>query len=152
MKTKVTEYNIRLLSHKDQVRFALFCAKQVEQIKPEAINCIRVVEKWLDGKATAEECKQVYTAYYATTNATYATTNATNYAAYTAANAATYAANAAANAATAATYATNAATYAANAAATTAATKQDVVRQQEVYLYELLHIDDIVEKELLGGE
>jgi len=142
MKTKVTKDNIRLLSHKDKVRFALFCAKQNEQIKPEAINCIRVVEKWLDGKATTEECEQAYAAN--ATNATYAAYVATNYAAYIA----TYAAYAA----YAATYATNAAAYAANYAANATTTKQDIVRQQEVYLYELLHIDDIVEKELLSEE
>ena len=48
------------LSHKDQVRFALFCAYQVEYIwcnEPDFINAIKLAELWLENKATAEECK-----------------------------------------------------------------------------------------------
>ena len=89
----ITTSELEKLSHRDQVRFALFCANQVIHLTDikEGKVAIEVTERWLEGKATKEECK----------TATYA------YAAYTA-NAATYA--------NTATYATYAATLAVNAA------------------------------------
>jgi len=146
MKTKVIRENIKLLSHKDKVRFALFCAKQVVQPTgiPEAHKCIRVVELWLDGKATTDDCKRAaYTADAVAAN--YAAHAATNvaYAAYAAnANAAT---NAAARAAACTAYACTA--YAANDTAASS-----VRPAQERYLYELIYINDIVEQVLLDNK
>ena len=130
MKTKVTVDNIKLLSHKDIVRFALFCTKQVDSKTPEAIACIRVVERWLVGKATSDECHAA--AAVASANAAYT--------AYAAAHAAVHVAAAAYAAAAAATRAA----YAANAAHTARAA-------QERYLYELLNINDIIEQTLLAN-
>ena len=51
--------DIDKLSHKDKVRFALFCAKQVIHLtKAKEVHlCIEVVESWLVGKATKKECR-----------------------------------------------------------------------------------------------
>ena len=124
-KKKSPEKNdIQLLSNKDVVRFALFCARQVEDDWkgiPECKAAIEVAERWLEGKATKEECKDAAYAAYA----------AAAYAAYAYA-----AANAAANAAFAA------AAY---------ANKEKTVGEQWEYYNELLHFDEIAEKALLGG-
>ncbi len=50
----------------------------MEQVVPEAIEAIRVVELWLDGKATADECRAAAHAARATydANATYDATAA----------------------------------------------------------------------------
>ena len=125
MKTKVTQYNIGLLSHKDMVRFALFCAKQVDSKAPEAIACVDVVERWLVGEATSDECNaaaNAANAYYV--GAAYYAARAAYYTAYTA------------------NYATDAAHAAYSTAHNTA---------QARYLYELLHINDIIEQTLLAN-
>jgi hypothetical protein len=128
------------LSHKDCVLFTLFCAKQIEykwKNFPECIKAIEKVERWLEGKATAEECKNAAAAARAAANA-----NA-DAAAYAAA-AARAAANANADAAAyAAAYA--AAAYAAYAVASAAAIKET----QMNYLYELLYINEIFEDRVL---
>ena len=101
---QITSKELKLLSHNFQVRFALFCAYQVEDKwinTPEAVEATRITELWLDGKASNEECKVTAKAAAHAANAAYAAT----YAAANAAYAAAYAANAAANA----VYATNAA-------------------------------------------
>jgi len=126
---------IELLSHKDKVRFALFCAKQVEQTVPEAIDCIRVVERWLDGKASADECRRVADAVANANAAAAAYCAATNAVAYAA-----YAANVAAIVANARTAYAN--------AAHIANTKQ----AQMEYLYELVHINEIIENVLLCNQ
>jgi hypothetical protein len=137
MRTKATIYNISKLSRKDIVRFALFCAKQANSKAPEAIACINVVERWLDNKATSDECRAAANATFAAdaADAAYAAADAADATAYATAYAA---ASCAADAAADAAYA--AANAAARAAARTA---------QEQYLYELLHIDDIIEQTLL---
>jgi hypothetical protein len=122
---KREEY-LKQLSHRDCVLFALFCAKQVKPTLPEAIKAIEVTERWLEGKATREECR----------DAAYAA-NAAN----AVVNAAAYAANAA-NAAYAA-YAAAYATYATDATA--------LKEAQMEYLYELLYVDEIFEQKVLGG-
>jgi len=146
MKTKITEYNIRLLSHKDKVRFALFCAKQVKyKIKDiEGFNCIRMVEKWLDGKATSNDCRIAADLAYDVANGEdgIGRLNAEQYATYTS------------YCATHVTMSNNAsgvchtAEYARN---TISHNTNNAKEEQEKYLYELIHLDDIVEKELLGG-
>ena len=88
----ITESDLKLLSHRQQVQFAVFCAKQLEFIwknEPACVAAVATAEAWLEGKATAEECRRA--AYKAAYNAA----NAAAYAAY-AANAAYAAANAAA--------------------------------------------------------
>ena len=131
-RTEITKKNINLLLHKDKVRFALFCAKQVKQTKLEAIECIRIVELWLDGKATMDECRAAATAAYYAVYAANVASHVSVYAtAYTAAYAVTDAHRSTA-------YATR---YASN-------TKHEVIKQEE-YLYELIHINEIVEQILL---
>ena len=59
---RITINNIKGLSHKDQVRFALFCSYQVKykwKDIPSCVEAIRVTELWLEGKATAQECHTV---------------------------------------------------------------------------------------------
>ena len=161
--------NINKLSHKDKVRFALFCARQVEHIwksVPEAVEAVKVTELWLIGKATSEECSAnaadaadaaTYAAAYAAANAAYAA-NAAAYAAvaYTAYAAANAAADAAADAADAVAYTAYAAAYAAvaytaAADAADAATYADTKIEQMEYLSDLLHLDSIFENVLLGA-
>ena len=66
-------------THDTQVRFALFCAKEaqkyVEKPKPESLKAIETVERFLLGKATAEECKAAAAAAtpFAASYAAYAT-------------------------------------------------------------------------------
>jgi len=125
---KVSEEELLLLSHKDCVRFAVFCAEQVrdswENI-PECVAAIETVERWLEGKATEEECWKAANAARA---AHYA--NTAYYAAYAVAYAAAYAAHTGANAA----YARN----------------PHLIEAQWEYYNELLYFDDIAEKLLLG--
>jgi len=91
------------LSHKNKVRFALFCAKQVKHLmnSKKATQAIDIVELFLEDKATAEECRKASTVTYAsaayTTSAAAAATAASaSYAAHTAtAVSASYAAHAA---------------------------------------------------------
>ena len=131
----VSEKELSLLSHKDCVRFALFCAEQVRDSWkdiPECVAAIETTERWLEGKASAEECWKAANA--ANAAATYATS--ASYTAYAAAYA-TYAAHTAA-------YATSdAADYAAHG-------KPHLIDAQRNYYEELLYFDDIAEKLLLG--
>ena len=150
---RVSEEELLLLSHKDCVRFALFCAEQVKEGWkgiPECFVAIETAERWLEGKASAEECRNAthvadaarYAAHYA---------NTTAYDAYYAAYAAAYAAYAASAASDAAAYAYAAARAAHYATATYAAKKSHLIEAQWEYYLELLHFDDIAEKLLLGG-
>ena len=113
------ELYLKKLDHKNQVRFALRCAKSVAQ-NPAGARCIEVVELWLDGRASAEECRQ----------AAYAAADAADAAAYAA-----YAAYAADAAACAAAYAADAAD----------AIKKDLMR----YLWELVNVDSVIYETIL---
>jgi hypothetical protein len=56
---RITVNNLKGLSHKDQVRFALFCANQVKdkwKHIPSSVEAIRLTELWLEGKATTDDC------------------------------------------------------------------------------------------------
>ena len=144
----VSEEKLVLLSHKDCVRFALFCAEQVKEGWkgiPECVVAIETVERWLKGKAAEEECVNAAYTASAAANAAYAAAVAAN-AAYTAAVAAYSAAYA--DAAHAAVHAANAAYYATSAAADG---KSHLIEAQRNYYLELLHFDDIAEKLLLGA-
>jgi len=155
----VRKKELLLLSQQDCVRFAIFCAEQVKEDWeniPECVNAINIVERWLEGKATEDECKVAAHAAYAAADAA-----ADAYAASAAANAA-YAASAAADAAAIAAYSASHATYAtyaayayyaADAASTAYAADGNphFINAQWNYYNELLHFDDIAEKALLGG-
>ena len=81
---QIQEKDLQILTHKQQVQFAIFCAKQVEYLwnkKPACVKAIQTAEAWLAGKATAEECRS---AARAAANATYAAAYATYAAAYAA--------------------------------------------------------------------
>ena len=153
-----SQQDLSKLPHTLQVYFALICAKQVAHlVKPEhKVACdkaLETAELWLDGKATAEECKTAANAAYAAYAAAYAAAaNAAADAAAYAAYAAAYAAAATADAAYAANAAANAAAYAAYAAyAYTADTdKQAIIEAQWVYYKELLAFETIVEDVLLA--
>jgi len=137
------EEELELLSHKDIVRFALFCAEQVKEGWkgiPECVVAIETVERWLKGKAAEEECVNAASAASAA--------NAAADVAYTAASAA---ASAAADVAYTAAYAAVHAANAAYAASHAAAGKSHLIDAQWNYYLELLHFDDIAEKALLGG-
>jgi len=142
----VSEEELLLLPQQDCVRFALFCAEQVRDSWkgiPECVSAIETAERWLEGKASVEECKV----------AAYAAYDAAYYAAY-AAYAAVHAARAVARATRAAVHAANAA-YAADAShaaayAAYANGKPHLIDAQWEYYNELLHFDDIAEKLLLG--
>ena len=146
------EEELELLSHKDIVRFALFCAEQVRDSWkgiPECVVAVETTERWLEGKASAEECRVATRAAYYACAATRAA-NATTRAATRAAYAAYYAANAAYAASHAAyAYATSSAANAASYAAY-ANGKPSLIEAQWHYYQELLHFDDIAEKTLLG--
>jgi len=138
----ITLSELQKLSHKNQVRFALFCAKTVSHLNlnHETQLAIKTVELWLDNKATAEECEKAADAAYADADATDAARAATD-----AAYAAGYAAYADADAAA---YAARAATDAAYAVARAARNK--AIQAQREHYNELLHIDRIFEKVALG--
>ena len=171
---KVSNKELSLLSQQDCVRFALFCAEQVRDSWkgiPECFVAIETTERWLEGKATEEECWKAANA--ATTAAVRAAraTNAASHAARAtyAADAVAYATYAVVHAARAVAYAAYAAShavayaaYAANVAAanavayatiayTAAYGKPHLIEAQREYYNELLHFDDIAEKLLLGG-
>jgi len=156
----VSEEELLLLSQQDCVRFALFCAEQVRDSWkgiPECVRAIETTERWLEGKASAQECMN--TAYAATTaavraaRATYAA-DAVAYAVVHAARAVAYAAYAASHAVAYAAYAANVAAANAVAYATIAYTaaygKPHLIDAQRNYYEELLYFDDIAEKLLLG--
>ena len=158
----VVQAELLLLTPQDCVRFALFCAEQVRDSWkdiPECVAAINMVERWLKGKASEEECVNASSAAY---DAAYAANAAAAYAAAYAASAAANAANAdaaysdataaanAANAANAADAAAYVAAYDAAYAANAAAGKSHLIEAQWNYYNELLHFDDIAEKALLG--
>jgi hypothetical protein len=58
---RITKEQLSELSHKDQVRFALFCAYQLKDqwVSPSGcMNALKVVEMWLEDKANIEECSK----------------------------------------------------------------------------------------------
>jgi hypothetical protein len=64
---EITEELLNELSHKDQVRFALFCANQTREFWYDSHvyeNTYRLIELWLEGKATIKECINASNACY----------------------------------------------------------------------------------------
>ena len=141
MKT-VTKEQLEKLPHKFQVAFALFCTKQVSHLSDDkrVHDCIEVVEKWLEGKATADAIYDAY-AYTATDAAARAASVA-------------YTATDAAGAAGAAAYVAAAARAAADAIydAIYDANREKIIEEQNRYYEELLNFDNIVEAELFKTE
>ena len=139
--------DLKLLSHKDIVRFALFCAEQVRDNWKNSKICvagIEGVERWLEGKATAEECRN---ASIAVASATRGITNAAYYANATADDAACGSVDYSAT--PSAVYSA----WCASACVTSYVVFYDqpqAVKEQWEYYEELLHFDDIAEKLLLG--
>ena len=67
---------LKLIPHKSQVRFALFCVRQVSALwecDAPSVNTILLIEKWLEGKATQKECRAAayYSIYSVVYNAAY---------------------------------------------------------------------------------
>jgi hypothetical protein len=56
----INEEQLKQLSHKDCIRFALFCAYQgcnIWRQEPYFVKGIELVELWLEDKATSEQCR-----------------------------------------------------------------------------------------------
>lgn len=136
----LTEEQLEKLPCHFQIAFALFCAKQVIHLveaedKEACNNCIEVVEAYLEGKATREDCEKVANAAYSDAHFTHAA-SATYYTAYAAANIThIFIANTVAAASAAATFATN---------------KEQTLKEQHQYYQELLNFDNIANNLLLG--
>ena len=135
----ISKVELNKLDHRKLVYFSLLCVRQVDHliVMDEGRACIRMVEKWLAGEATGEECKRAG-------NVTYdATVSAATYASYTAANAAwaAYVVDAAPPAAYASAYAVEAFPH----------NKTQILKAQWEYYYELLNADKNLEAILLDG-
>ena len=128
---------INSLSHTSQVHFALFCAMQVKPLMKDkrSLNALSVVEKFLEGKATKEECADAYADAYAYASA-YASASANAASAAASASYAAAAANAAYAAYASASYASAAA--AASSAAYAAANQETIKQEQMNFLRKLL--------------
>jgi hypothetical protein len=134
MSNIVSKEELQKLSHKDQVRFALFCANQIKnkwESNSACIKAINTVKLWLDNKATAEECRA------ATRNAHAVAAVSTNAAAF------------AAYATVSANYADTVAYAAADTAAYAAADATDMRRQQREYYNDLRYVNENFEKIIL---
>jgi hypothetical protein len=165
MKNTVSIAALKKLPHKYQVMFAIFCAEQViglvkEQYREVCVKAIDTAKRWLRGEVSEEECR---VAGAGATNAAgdAAEAAAASYVGYTSAASASYVATyatagAAAHAAgagasyVAAIYAANAATYAADAAHYGGLIKNNLVKEQWDYYYDLLNLDENLEKILVG--
>jgi hypothetical protein len=78
---QITEELISKLSHKDQVRFALFCANQTREFwygSHVYENTYKLIELWLEDKATIEECINASSACYEECNSHYKPQTLTN--------------------------------------------------------------------------
>jgi len=61
--TKLSWANRKLLlaqlSHRSQVEFALFCAKQNNNSNENVLKVIKATEQWLEGKVSSAECRSI---------------------------------------------------------------------------------------------
>jgi hypothetical protein len=152
MEKIVSAEDLHKLPHKYQVMFAVFCAEQVvglirEQDREVCVKAIEVTKKWLRGEVSKEECRAAANAAYTT----YAAVRAARAAAGAACAAATYAAHATYTTYTAGSAACTA-IYAANAiyAFHAGENRNNLVKEQWNYYYELLNLDETLEKILVG--
>ena len=69
---RISTFDLHILKHEFQVRFALFCAYQVKDRwdkTPSCIEAVKIVELWLEGKASDDECRSAgLAADYAASN------------------------------------------------------------------------------------
>jgi len=120
------------LSHKQQVSFALYCAKDSFQYldpkhRKEAQLCIDLVQRWLNGEVVSnEELVAAFSASYAA----HVTSAAASFAASSASYAASYTTSSA-------SYASYAASYAAHAAfsASSASNEEYNIKMKHYYAY-----------------
>ena len=142
----LTKKQLSELSHKDQVRFALFCAYQVKNEWEKSLNCvnaIKITELWLENKVTSSECRSAASAAFSNPSKDI----------YTAAYAA-YAASADADADVAAIYtgyAASTALYTRATYPTYATDKIKIIQAQIEYYNELKYINENFEKIVLEG-
>ena len=122
------------LSHKDQVRFALFCDYQVKNEWEKSIKvkkAIELVELWLEDKATTEDCEVFLGRERNMDQYPYSISTLTSYH-------------------LSAEYARGASDYVL-AAFVYDYKRKDIIKAQRKYLNELLYVDDILEKIILKG-
>jgi hypothetical protein len=139
----LTTEQLSELSHKDQVRFALFCAYQVKNEWEKSLNCVNAIkttELWLENKVTSSECRSAASAAFSNPDKDI----------YTAAYVA-YAAATDADADVAATYTGYVASTVAYARATYATDKIKIIQAQIEYYNELKYINENFEKIVLEG-
>jgi len=144
----LNSHEIKQLSHKDQVRFALFCANQVRSrwaYLRELVIAFEVIEEWLDNKVTYEQCQIVIEQAIQFWNEGRA--DEVNQAPYHAINCVT------SHEKSSAGYALFAASAATNSVDTRFSIEgRNVIIQQQIdYYTELRYIDDIFEKTVLSG-
>ena len=145
---RITRQEVQKLSHNFQVRFALFCTYQVKDRwdkTPSCIEAVKIVELWLDGRASSEECRvAAHAADCAVGSVGGVVVSYTAFAAANVSNAGACAADYNAGAC--------ACTASAAAGGYAGTSKDKVIKEQWDFYNELLHFDEIVEKALLGEE
>jgi len=124
----LSKAKIVLLSKQDRITFAFFCVKQMKVPNKEWGDCVRVIERWLAGDATVGECKLAATAagvYYITNYPISKVTGGIH----------------------------NCSTRLCEFIMLEASmVSPSVAIKVEEYLHELVHINEIIEQELLGGD
>jgi len=165
MITELTEIEIKKLPHMFRISLALFFAKQAIHLTSfkEAHRCVVLVEKYLENKASKEECYLAAEATRAIIATIETLDSATNTANIQAAHAAANAAYAVGRASSHVDYTPNctawAGNYATNAIASTidalssieiyVESKNKTIKEQRDYYNDLLNFDEIFEKEVL---
>jgi hypothetical protein len=142
----LTKKQLSELSHKDQVRFALFCAYQVKNEWEKSLNCvnaIKITELWLENKVTSSECRSAASAAFSNPDKNIYTAAYVAYAAATDADADV--------AATYTGYAASTAAYARATYPTYATDKIKIIQAQIEYYNELKYINENFEKIVLEG-
>ena len=142
---EITIDNLRELSRKNCVRFALFCANQVAHIETseKAQECRDIVERWLEGKASSKECRDAANAACDTSIAVARATAV--YAIYT-----TYAAGTTRDHFAHFAYYAYHASYAADAASNKKT--EEIIEEQRNYYDALLSWNEIFEEIVLDGK
>jgi hypothetical protein len=134
MTTHIPSRLFSKLSHKDQVRFALFCDYQLKSKWSRSIKvkkAIKLVELWLEDKATTEDCQAFLDSERNMRQYPYSIPTIARYH-------------------VSAEYAAGASDYVL-AAFVYDYKQKDIMRAQREYLNELLYVDDIFEKIVLNG-
>ena len=158
MRRQIEQQELRKLKYEHQVRFALFCAYQVKDKwakSPECVSAIEMVELWLQGRASSEECMVVAVAAHEANAAIARTATYSSNAAYATVESAIASARFAKTdglgggwAGYAASSARDVVFYTIDGSSVKAI--DEVIKEQWDYYHELLHCDAIAEKALLG--